>query len=85
MSKEICETKIVWVSWHLVEIYQLVVSDGKYSIICDEKDVATGRESMEVVSDITDDKKIAHGIFKTIIDNKVCEGTLKDVIHDLMC
>ena len=85
MNKEICETKIVWVSNSLVEIYQLIAVDGKYSIICDEKNIATTELSEEIVDNITEDKNLAYKLFEIIIKNGVCEGTVKDVIQDLMC
>ena len=85
MEKEICKTKTKWVTSYLVEVYQLIVKNGIYSIICDEKNMKTGQESHETVEIVSKDEQIANAVFEIITKNNVCEGTLKDVIQDLMC
>ena len=85
MKKEICKTETKWVTSYLVEMYQLILENGTYSLICAEKNMKTGQESQETVEFITMDEQIANKVFEIITKNKVCEGTLKDVIQDLMC
>lgn len=85
MKEEICKTKTKWVASYLLEVYQLILKNGTYSIICNEKNMKTGRESEEMAEIVSIDEQIANAVFEVITKNNVCVGTLKDVIQDLMC
>ena len=85
MEKIVCKTKTVKATEYITEKYQLILKNGKYSIVCTEKNEITGQISTEKVINITANEKEAYKLFEYLIKYVVCEGTVKDVITDLMC
>ncbi len=85
MKSKTCKSKTVKITKELTESYQLIAEDGKYSIICIEKNSLTGETSVEKASQITESLKKASSLFNLLVKNKACEGTINDIIRDQMC
>ena len=85
MERKICKTKTVRATEHITEKYQLVLENGKYSIVCTEKNEITEKVSVEKVINITANEKEANKLFEYLIKYVACEGTLNDIVTDLMC
>ena len=85
MKSKICKSATLKVTKNVTETYQLVEFNKKYSIICIENNLLTNKQNSEKVMNITTDRSEALRIFKFLVKNKACEGTIKDIISDQMC
>lgn len=85
MERKICKTKTVKATEFLTEKYQLILQNGKYSIVCIEENEITQKVSVEKVINITANEKEANKLFEYLIKYIACEGTIKDILTDLMC
>lgn len=85
MERKICKTKTVNANEFITETYQLVLENEKYSIICTEKNKITKKTTVEKVINITANEKEAYKLFEYLSKYIACEGTLNDIVKDLMC
>ena len=85
MRRKICKSKTVKITETLTESYQLILEDGKYSIVCTENNSLTDKTSIEKASEITSNEEEAVKLFMLLVKNKACEGTINDIIYDQMC
>ncbi|MBR2025342.1 MAG: hypothetical protein IKA02_06000 [Clostridia bacterium] len=85
MSKDICKRKTIKITVDIIETYELILENGKYSITCTENNLLTGKIEVEEVKEITTNKKIAYKIYSLLTKHGACKGTIKDIVYDLMC
>ena len=85
MKKIICTSKTVRINDDITETYQLMRENGKYTIICIEKNLRKGTISIEMSANITNCIRKAKRLLEFLIEHGACEGTVTDIIHDQMC
>ena len=85
MKSKILRKETFEITKSITESYQLIKNDDMYSIICIENNLLSNHQSEEKLMNITSNENKALEVFEFLVKNKVCEGTINDVILDLMC
>ena len=66
-------------------LYELILDNRKYTIRCTEIHSLSRERAVEEVTGFTRSKQRAEEIFKLLVDNSACVGTVEDIISDQMC
>ncbi len=85
MRRTILKKQTKEITRGLKESYELILENNKYSIKCTEYCSTTKETSYEEVNGFTDNRQRAEEIFKLLVENDVCVGTVEDIIMEQMC
>jgi len=85
MKSKICKSKVRKITQEITEKYDLFLENKAYGILCTEFNENENIIVHEEVKNITASKKEAKRMYKLLVDNGACVGTIKDIIDDQMC
>ena len=85
MKNKICKTRVRKITQNITERYDLIFENEAYGILCIEIDKTQDSLICEEVKGITSSKREANKIYRLLVKNGACVGTIKDIIDDQMC
>lgn len=85
MENKICKRKVRKITQEITEKYDLILENEAYGILCTEFDEIRNRITHEDIKNITTNKREAKKIYRLLVKNGACVGTIKDIIDDQMC
>lgn len=85
MKDKICKRTTRKITDDIEEEYELRVENGAYTILCTEYNKKKNETAYEKAESITKSKRFAKRLYRLLVKNKACIGTINDIISDQMC